>query len=144
RNVSSLCPQIIMKNPFSDSRQKWLRYRLATSSLFMSKSKIHSEDQLCHWCGREKETSFHFFCPIIVPVVKSVEEKIQRTYGEHLEPPDWLISTSPNYENAFQIEFIISKVQGVLYASRVKGNPLPIGLDKFVERYISLLDRIDY
>ncbi|QQP49102.1 Uncharacterized protein FKW44_009635, partial [Caligus rogercresseyi] len=92
---------------------------------FMSKSKIHSEDQLCHWCGREKETSFHFFyfCPIIVPVVNSVEEKIQRTYGEHLEPPDWLISTSPNYENAFQIELIISKVQGVLYASRVKGNP---------------------
>ncbi|QQP35025.1 Hypothetical protein FKW44_023125, partial [Caligus rogercresseyi] len=49
----------------------------------------------------------------------------------------WLISTSPNYENAFKIESIISKVQGILYASRVKGNPLPIGLDKLVERYIS-------
>ncbi|QQP52812.1 Uncharacterized protein FKW44_005071 [Caligus rogercresseyi] len=77
-----------MKNPFSDSGQKWLRYRLATSSLFMSKSKIYSEDQLCHWCGKEKETSFHFFyfCPIIIPVVKSVEEKFKGHTVNTLNP----------------------------------------------------------
>ncbi|QQP56235.1 Hypothetical protein FKW44_000828 [Caligus rogercresseyi] len=52
----------------------------------------------------EKETSFHFFLflPIIIPVVKSVEEKIQRAYGEHLEPPDWLISTSPIMRTLFK------------------------------------------
>ncbi|QQP55848.1 Hypothetical protein FKW44_000308 [Caligus rogercresseyi] len=29
-----------MKKPFTDSHQKWFRYRLATSSLFMSKSHV--------------------------------------------------------------------------------------------------------
>ncbi|QQP38051.1 Uncharacterized protein FKW44_018525, partial [Caligus rogercresseyi] len=34
-----LSPIIIMKNRFTDSHQKWFRYRLSTSSLFMSKSR---------------------------------------------------------------------------------------------------------
>ncbi|QQP35026.1 Hypothetical protein FKW44_023126, partial [Caligus rogercresseyi] len=56
--------------------------QVATSSLFMSKSKIYSEDQLCHWCGKRRRprSTFFYFCPIIIPVVKSVEEKIQRAY----------------------------------------------------------------
>ncbi|QQP51994.1 Hypothetical protein FKW44_003978 [Caligus rogercresseyi] len=58
---------------------------------------------------RRRPRSTFSILPNHYPVVKSVEEKIQRAYGEHLEPPDWLISTSPNYANAFQMESIISK-----------------------------------
>eukprot|EP00096_Caligus_rogercresseyi_P005125 TRINITY_DN2000_c0_g1_i1.p1 TRINITY_DN2000_c0_g1~~TRINITY_DN2000_c0_g1_i1.p1 ORF type:complete len:342 (+),score=-4.92 TRINITY_DN2000_c0_g1_i1:254-1279(+) len=125
----------------TDSRQKWLRYRLATSSLFLSKSRANPEDQVCHWCKEVKETSFHFFyfCQKILPVIRAVEEEIVRAYGTTLEPSDWLISTSPRYGKAFHIEHIISSVQGLLYACRVNGRCIPAGIRKYVVQSIETL-----
>ncbi|QQP39870.1 Uncharacterized protein FKW44_013723 [Caligus rogercresseyi] len=141
KEMSFLDPIIIMRNTYTDSRQKWLRYRLATSSLFLSKSRANPEDQVCHWCKEVKETSFHFFyfCQKILPVIRAVEEEIVRAYGTTLEPSDWLISTSPRYGKAFHIEHIISSVQGLLYACRVNGRCIPAGIRKYVVQSIETL-----
>ncbi|QQP52696.1 Uncharacterized protein FKW44_004924 [Caligus rogercresseyi] len=84
-----------MKNSFTDSHQKWFRYRLATASLFMNKSHVDPRKRSCHWCGKVEETSFHFFyfCPRVAPAIKAVEGVIFEAYGVMLTPPDWLVST---------------------------------------------------
>ncbi|QQP51006.1 Uncharacterized protein FKW44_012203, partial [Caligus rogercresseyi] len=50
-----------MKNPFTNSSQKWVRYRPASSSLFTNKSKEKVEEHLCSFCNDNTETSEHLF-----------------------------------------------------------------------------------
>ncbi|QQP39272.1 Hypothetical protein FKW44_020099 [Caligus rogercresseyi] len=44
-----------MKNPFTESHQKWVRYRLATSSLFMSKSHVDPKKRDTIGVGRSRK-----------------------------------------------------------------------------------------
>ncbi|QQP48707.1 Uncharacterized protein FKW44_009102, partial [Caligus rogercresseyi] len=67
--------------------------------------------------------SFHFFylCHRMIPVIKAVEDIILKEFGVSLTPTDWLVSTSPTYEEAYEIEHLIYTVQRALYASRTCG-----------------------
>ncbi|QQP39711.1 Uncharacterized protein FKW44_013520, partial [Caligus rogercresseyi] len=78
-----LCPEIVMKDPFTDPHQKWFRYRLATYSLFMSKSHVDPKKRGCHWCGEVEEASFHFFyhCLKVVPVIKAMGDIMLEELG---------------------------------------------------------------
>eukprot|EP00096_Caligus_rogercresseyi_P001811 TRINITY_DN1306_c0_g1_i16.p1 TRINITY_DN1306_c0_g1~~TRINITY_DN1306_c0_g1_i16.p1 ORF type:complete len:210 (-),score=10.64 TRINITY_DN1306_c0_g1_i16:307-936(-) len=124
--------------------QKWFRYRLATSSLFLNKSHVDPKKRGCHWCGEVEETSFHFFylCHRMIPVIKAVEDIILEEFGVSLTPTDWLVSTSPTYEEAYEIEHLISTVQRALYASRTCGGGLPVGLQDLVRRSMEILRSI--
>ncbi|QQP41880.1 Hypothetical protein FKW44_016376 [Caligus rogercresseyi] len=92
----------------------------------MNKSHVDPRKRSCHWCGKVEETSFHFFyfCPRVAPAIKAVEGVIFGAYGVMLTPPDWLVSTSPTYQEAYEIEHLVSTVQRVLYASRTGGSGL--------------------
>ncbi|QQP54804.1 Uncharacterized protein FKW44_007752, partial [Caligus rogercresseyi] len=138
------CAQYIMRNPLTDSHQKWFRYRLATSSLFLNKSHVDPKKRGCHWCGEVEETSFHFFylCHRMIPVIKAVDDIILEEFGVPLTPTDWLVSTSPTYEEAYEIEHLISTVQRALYASRTCGGGLPVGLQDLVRRSLEILRSI--
>ncbi|QQP41984.1 Uncharacterized protein FKW44_016512 [Caligus rogercresseyi] len=105
-----------MKNRFTDSHQKWFRYHLATSSLYLNKSHVDPKKWSCHWCGEVEETLFHFFyfCPRVAPAIKVVEREILGAYGVMLTPSDWLVSISPIYQEAYEIEHLVSTVQRVL------------------------------
>ncbi|QQP51809.1 Hypothetical protein FKW44_013263, partial [Caligus rogercresseyi] len=76
----------------------------------MNKSHVDPRKRSCHWCGEVEETSFHFFyfCPRVAPAIKGA-------YGVMLTPPDLLVSTSPTYQEAYEIEHLVSTVQRVLY-----------------------------
>ncbi|QQP50177.1 Uncharacterized protein FKW44_011092 [Caligus rogercresseyi] len=65
-----------------------VRYRLATSSLFMNKSQVDPRKRSCHWCRKVEETSFHFFyfCPRVAPAIKAVEGVVFGAYGVMLTP----------------------------------------------------------
>ncbi|QQP55786.1 Hypothetical protein FKW44_000232 [Caligus rogercresseyi] len=43
-----------MKNCFTDSHQKWFRYRLATSSLYMNKSHLDPGSRAAIGAGRSR------------------------------------------------------------------------------------------
>ncbi|QQP51279.1 Uncharacterized protein FKW44_012596, partial [Caligus rogercresseyi] len=53
-----LDPRVIMANPLTTQVEKWLRYRVATSSIFTNKS---SDSTKCSFCQLEVETSEHLF-----------------------------------------------------------------------------------
>ncbi|QQP54909.1 Uncharacterized protein FKW44_007900, partial [Caligus rogercresseyi] len=48
-----LDPRVIMANPLTTQAEKWLRYRVATSSIFTNKS---SDSSKCSFCQLEVET----------------------------------------------------------------------------------------
>ncbi|QQP52112.1 Uncharacterized protein FKW44_004139, partial [Caligus rogercresseyi] len=56
----------------------------------------------------------------MTPVIKAVEDIILEEFGVPLTPTDWLVSTSPTYEEAYEIEHLISTVQRTLYAKNVR------------------------
>ncbi|QQP58524.1 Uncharacterized protein FKW44_003878 [Caligus rogercresseyi] len=71
-----------MKNRFTDSHQKWFRYRLATSSLFMNKSHVDPRKWSCHCAeGRGHFVHFFYFCPRVATAIKAVEGVIFGAYG---------------------------------------------------------------
>ncbi|QQP58259.1 Hypothetical protein FKW44_003517, partial [Caligus rogercresseyi] len=61
----------------------------------------------------------------IAPAIKAVEREISGAYEVMLTPSDWLVSISPTYQEVYEIEHLVSKVQRVLYASRTDGIGLP-------------------
>ncbi|QQP36963.1 Hypothetical protein FKW44_022219, partial [Caligus rogercresseyi] len=46
------------------------------------------------------------------PAIKAVEGVIFGAYGVMLTPPDWLVSTSPTYQEAYEIEHLVSRFKG--------------------------------
>ncbi|QQP50573.1 Hypothetical protein FKW44_011611, partial [Caligus rogercresseyi] len=67
----------------------------------------------------------------VAPAIKAVERVILGAYGVMLTPSDWL--------EAYEIEYLVSTVQRVLYASRTDGTGLPVGLCRLVGRHMETL-----
>ncbi|QQP41229.1 Hypothetical protein FKW44_015530, partial [Caligus rogercresseyi] len=99
------------------------RYGLATSSLYTNKSKASPDEQSCHLCKKETETTFLFFYfyPKFLPLVRVEEEDIQN-------------------KHTFKTEYILLTVHGILYATRVNEVPLPPGIDCVARRSLEILD----
>uniref|UniRef100_A0A0K2TQG5 Uncharacterized protein n=1 Tax=Lepeophtheirus salmonis TaxID=72036 RepID=A0A0K2TQG5_LEPSM len=73
----------VMRNSFTDSRERWLQYRLATSTVFTSKSKKDEMERLCSFCKDSTEASFRLFYEWsrVISVMVIVEQKIRDSLG---------------------------------------------------------------
>ncbi|QQP36279.1 Uncharacterized protein FKW44_021328, partial [Caligus rogercresseyi] len=131
----------VMKNPFTNSSQKWVRYRLATSSLFTNKSKEKVEERLCSFCNDNTETSEHLFyeCSAVVPIRKIVEPLLLEEFGIFLKKKDWLLAVHPESKCAFQADAVLTKVIGMIYAARSRNRPIPTHMASIIYREVEAL-----
>ncbi|QQP55324.1 Uncharacterized protein FKW44_008467, partial [Caligus rogercresseyi] len=131
----SLRIQKPLQEPFLSSADKWFRYRLATSSLFVSKSQEDPRKRRCVFCNNGTETSSHLFadCVKVAPLVELTQRRVNNAFDVKLSRADWLIFSTPERPNHWKIEELICCIQRIIYAARTS----------LLDRKLSLLEELN-
>eukprot|EP00096_Caligus_rogercresseyi_P012347 TRINITY_DN5138_c1_g1_i1.p1 TRINITY_DN5138_c1_g1~~TRINITY_DN5138_c1_g1_i1.p1 ORF type:complete len:310 (+),score=2.24 TRINITY_DN5138_c1_g1_i1:125-931(+) len=135
----------LFRNPFLSSADKWFRYRLATSSLFVSKSQEDPRKRRCVFCNNGTETSSHLFadCVKVAPLVELTQRRVNNAFDVKLSRADWLIFSTPERPNHWKIEELICCIQRIIYAARTSSSKLPCGIEGLLDRKLSLLEELN-